>query len=118
MEQQITREDVVRVIRRLGFVFSYRGTSSLVDAVLLCVQEPDALTAVTKRVYPAIAKETGAKWRSVERNLRTTVDAFWERGNRAFLNEMAGYELRVRPSMGEILNYIVGYLREQERNNR
>lgn len=118
MEQQNTREDVVRVVRRLGFLFSYRGTSCLVDAVLLCVHDPEALTAVTKRVYPAIAKETGAKWRTVERNLRTAVEAFWERGNREFLNELAGYDLRVRPSVGEIINYITGYIREQERSKR
>lgn len=114
MMEQHTREDVVRVIRRLGFIFSYQGTGSLVDAVLVCIREPDALTAVTKRVYPAVAKRTGTKWRNVERNLRTAVDAFWERGNREFLNELAGFPLRVRPSVGEVINYIVGYLLEQE----
>lgn len=118
MEQQNTREEIVRVVRRLGFVFSYQGTSSLVEAVMLCVQDPEALTAVTKRVYPAIAKKTGTKWRNVERNLRTTMDAFWERGNRELLNELAGYDLRVRPSVGEIINYIAGYIRDQELNKR
>ena len=114
MEQGYTREDVARVVRRLGFIFSYRGTGCLVDAVLVCVQEPDALTAVTKRVYPAVAKQRGAKWRTVEHNMRTTVDAFWARGNREMLNELAGFELRVRPSVGEVINYIVGYLLEQK----
>ena len=108
----------MRVVRRLGFVFSYRGTGSLVDAVMLCVQDPEALTAVTKRVYPAIARKKGVKWRSVERNLRTAVDAFWERGNRELLNELAGYDLRVRPSVGEVINYIAGYIREQELDKR
>lgn len=114
MEQQNTRDDVVRIVRRLGFLFSYQGTSCLVDAVMLCIQDPEALTAVTKRVYPAIAKAKGTKWRSVERNLRTTLDVFWERGNREFLNELAGYELRVRPSVAEVINYITGYIWEQE----
>lgn len=118
MEQQNIREDVVRVVRRLGFAFSYMGTSSLVDAVVLCVQDPEALTAVTKRVYPTIAKKKGTKWRNVERNLRTAMDAFWERGNRELLNELAGYDLRVRPSVGEIINYIVGYIQDQEQIRR
>ena len=73
MEQQNIREDVVRVVRRLGFAFSYMGTSSLVDAVVLCVQDPEALTAVTKRVYPVIARKKGTKWRNVERKLRTAM---------------------------------------------
>ena len=46
--------------------------------------------------------------------MRTTVDAFWARGNREMLNELAGFELRVRPSVGEVINYIVGYLLEQK----
>ena len=111
-----SRKNVEYILRRLGFLYSYIGTNNLVDAVLLCYQEPDALTAVTKRVYPEIARQQGTKWRNVERNMRTSVEAFWDRGNREFLNGMAGFGLRGRPSVGEIINYIVGYLRDQELN--
>lgn len=109
-----SRKNVEHILRRLGFLYSYMGTDLLVDAVLICYREPDALTAVTKRVYPEIARHEGTKWRNVERNMRTALEAFWDRGNRAFLNEMAGFELRVRPSVGDIINYIVGYIRDQE----
>lgn len=109
-----SRKNVEYIMRRLGFLYSYMGTDLLIDAVLICYREPNALTAVTKRVYPEIAKQEGTKWRNVERNMRTAVEACWERGNRAFLNEMAGYELRIRPSVGEIINYVVGYIRDQE----
>lgn len=114
MDQTTSREDIERVVRKLGFVFSYGGTNCLVDSVLICVQDPEALTAVTKLVYPAVAKRRGIKkWRNVERNMRTAVEAFWVRGNRDFLNEMAGFPLRVQPSVGEIINYIVGYILDQ-----
>lgn len=109
-----SRTNVEYLFRRLGFLYSYMGTDLLVDAVLLCYREPDAITAVTKRVYPEIAKQEGTKWRNVERNMRTALEAFWDRGNREFLNDMAGFELRVRPSVGEIINYVVGYIRDQE----
>lgn len=110
------RENVERIIRQLGFGYSYRGTNNLVDAVLLCYREPEALTAITKRVYPEVARQAGTNWRNVERNLRTTVEAFWDRGNRELLNRMVGYDLRVRPSVGEIISYIVNYVREQAWN--
>ena len=113
MEQQNTREEIVQIVRKLGFQFSYRGTFNLVDAVGLCIEDPEALTAVTKLVYPAVGKKTGDKWRTVERNMRTALEGFWQRGNREFLNEIAGYELRMRPSVGEIINYIAGYMWEQ-----
>lgn len=112
--QDGSREMVEQLIRRMGFLFSYHGTWNLVDAVLLCIREPDALTAITKRIYPTIAKKEGSNWRRVERNMRTAVDAFWERGNRELLSSMAGYSLMVRPSVGEIINYITGYIRELE----
>lgn len=114
--QSVTKENVERIIRRLGFGYSYRGTNNLVDAVLLCYREPEALTAITKRVYPEVARLTGTGWRNVERNLRTAVDAFWDRGNRELLNRMVGFDLRVRPSVGEIISYIVGYIRDEEWN--
>lgn len=116
MDQQNIRDEIVRIVRRLGFLYSQQGTGCLVDSVLLCVQDPKALTAVTKLVYPTVARKTGAKnWRCVERNMRTALEAFWQRGNRALLNELAGYELRVRPTVGELINYIAGYIWEQER---
>lgn len=111
-----SREHIEQVVRRLGFLYSYRGTANLVDAVLLCCREPDALTAVTKRVYPEIAKQEGSKWRNVERNMRTTVEDFWDRGNRELLNYMVGYDIRVRPSVGELISYIAGYVREEKLN--
>lgn len=109
-----SRENVEHILRRLGFLYSYNGTKNLVDAVLLCYREPDALTAVTKRVYPEIAKQQGTRWRNVERNMRTALEAFWDRGNRELLNDLAGFKLRVRPSVGEVINYIVGYIQDQE----
>lgn len=111
-----TRENVEHIVRRLGFGYSYRGTNNLVDAVLLCYREPDALFAITKRVYPEVARQSGTKWRNVERNLRTAVEAFWDKGNRDLLNRMVGFDLRVRPSVGEIISYIVAYIKDQERN--
>lgn len=109
-----SRKNVEHILRRLGFLYSYMGTNLFVEAVLLCYREPDALTAVTKRVYPEIARQRGTRWRNVERNMRTALEGFWERGNRDFLNEMAGFTLRMQPSVGDLLNYIVGYIRDQE----
>lgn len=114
MDRPYSRDSVAKTIRKLGFSYSYQGTSCLIDAVLVCIQEPEALTAVTKRVYPAVAKMRGDKWRNIERNMRTAVIAFWKRGNHDLLNIMAGFELRVRPSVGEVINYIVGYLLDQD----
>ncbi len=112
MEQEYSRDVIERVIRRLGFTHTYKGLPCLVEAVELCYDEPRLLTAVTKEVYPKIAKRRNRPWKNVERNLRTASEACWYRGNRAFLNEMAGYELQTKPTSGELINYIVCYLKD------
>lgn len=114
MEQQVTRRSIERVIRKLGFRYSHDGTDFLVESVLICVREPDALNAVTKRVYPVVAKQAGKKWKAVERNMRTAMESFWKFGNREYLNQLAGFDLRVQPTVGEVINYITGYFLAEE----
>lgn len=111
MEKRNPRSVVEQVVFRLGFVLSSIGTPYLIEAVLLCCEDVTALTAVTKRVYPAVARLCGNRWKNVERDLRTALEKFWNQGNVDFLNEMVGFELRVRPTVGELISYIVGYIR-------
>lgn len=111
MRKRSPRDVVEHVVRRLGFVFSNLGADYLVEAVLLCCEDTSALYAVTKRVYPTVAKRFRTRWKNVERDLRTAADNFWARGNLSFFFEMVGFELQVQPTVGEILSYIVGYIR-------
>ena len=111
MAKRDPRSVVEQIIYRLGFVFSRIGTAYLIEAVLLCCADITALTAVTKRVYPAVARLTGSRWKNVERDLRTATETFWRHGNLDFFNEIVGFELRVRPTVGELISYIVFYIR-------
>lgn len=111
MEKRNPRSVVEQVVFRLGFVLTSIGTPYLIEAVLLCCEDITALSAVTKRVYPAVARMTGNRWKNVERDLRYALEKFWDRGNLDLLTEMVGFELRVRPTVGELISYIVGYIR-------
>lgn len=104
------RAAVERVIRRLRFRYRRQGTQCLVRALVLCCRDPEALGAVTKEVYLEVAEQLGTNWRNVEHNLRSMRDDFWSSGDRALLSEMIGFELLVKPSVGELLYYIVDYL--------
>ena len=59
-----------------------------------------------------------AKWPSVERAIRTCVISCWERGNRDFLNEMAGYPLRERPTVSEFFSITWMYLCREDWRKR
>lgn len=54
---------------------NHDGFSYLVQALLRSMQDPHI--AVTKILYPEIAKSTGRKSKNVERSIRTAIEAGW-----------------------------------------
>lgn len=112
MRTRTPRDIVEQIFRRLGFVFTLMGTDNFVDAVLLCCRDRNALNAVTKEVYPVIARREHTRLKNVEHNMRTARDNFWLRGNTELLNQMVGYRLTACPSVGELINYVVGYIKD------
>lgn len=99
------------LVRRLGVKGTYQGLRCLVCGVALVYDDGQLLMAVTKELYPEIGRRVGRDGRAVERNLRTVTQACWEQGDREFLNEIAGITLRARPTNGELIDYLVHYIR-------
>lgn len=99
----------------LGIPIKYLGHRYLDYAVELAMDDESVLSAVTTQLYPAIASHFGTTAAAVNRNMRTAIDHCWERGNRALLDQIAGYPLRYRPSVSEFLSLLVAYLR-RDRN--
>lgn len=103
------------LIRSLGIGATYRGYQYLNYGIKLCMDNEDYLLAISKLLYPQIAKEFHATSSSVERNIRTVVDVCWERGNRSFLQEIALHSLQYKPTSGEFFDILVGHLTRNER---
>ena len=59
-------------------------------AILMVIAEPELAHALTKALYPALAREFGTTPSCVERAIRSAVDAAWLRGDpelqRAYFN--------------------------------
>lgn len=83
-----------------GFKPHYRGYSYLIRAVELMVENPDLVS----NIYAIIANEMGVTAGSVERNLRTVISAWWERGGRAF-------GMQQRPYAGELIAVLAERMR-------
>ena len=98
------------LLKKLGIWPNLNGYQYLLKGFELIQENSDYLQCVTKRLYPDIGKVYKAKWPSVERAIRTCVISCWERGNRDFLNEMAGYPLRERPTVSEFFSITWMYL--------
>jgi len=109
-ERSMTIEDIVR---RMGVKGTYQGMKCLICGVELASNNREMLMAVTKELYPAIAHRVGGTGKTVERNLRTVTKVCWERGDRDFLNEIAGIRLLTPPTSGEMIDYLVHYISRQ-----
>ncbi len=105
--------DVYLLLRKLGITANYIGYQYLVRAIELVLDNQDNLLLITKNIYMTIAKEYGTKTCNVERALRTVVQVCWERGNRQFLGEIAGYTLLQKPNTSSFIDMLSGYILRQ-----
>ena len=61
---------VTEILHQIGVPAHIKGYQFLRDAILLTMNEPEYINAVTKRLYPEIAKKNGTTASRVERAIR------------------------------------------------
>ena len=107
----MTSFEIERLVRSLGIGATYRGYSYLNYGIRLCLMDENYLLAISKALYPEIAKAYGTTSSSVERDIRTVIKVCWERGNRNLLQKLALHPLDYRPTAGEFFDILVASLR-------
>lgn len=70
---------VTEILRNLGLPRDMKGYSYIKQAILCCVEDKSNLLSVTKTLYPNVAKIMGTDSIRVERSIRHTITAFWDR---------------------------------------
>ena len=65
------------------------------DAILLCGRDIEAVTSVTKLLYPTVAKHFKTTNQKVERAIRNAIEVSWTRGNTDTFEEMFGYKPKI-----------------------
>ena len=91
------------------------------DAILLTAADPDYINAVTKRLYPQIAKQNGTTASRVERAIRHAIEVAWDRGDVEVLNSYFGYtihNLRGKPTNSEFIAMIADKMRLDKKQRR
>ena len=82
------------------------------------LHEPEYINAVTKRLYPEIAKRNGTTASRVERAIRHAIEVAWDRGDVDTLNSYFGYtihNLRGKPTNSEFIAMIADKMRLDKR---
>ena len=106
-------KEIQYLVRSLGIGGNYQGYRYLTYAIYLCLEDENYLLSVSKLLYPEIAQTFQTTAYSVERNLQTVVTVCWERGNRMLLEDISFYPLLSKPTTGEFLDIVSGYLRQK-----
>ena len=76
------RDALIReTMQALGMPGYVKGYSYTCRAVARIMENPDLIHAVTKELYPMLAREFGTTVTCVERNIRSAVEQAWARGD-------------------------------------
>lgn len=106
--------EVTEILHQIGVPAHIKGYHFLRDAILMNVEEPTLINAVTKRLYPAIAKRHDTTASRVERAIRHAIEVAWDRGDVDILNSYFGYtihNLRGKPTNSEFIAMIADKMR-------
>ena len=82
---------VTAIIHDIGVPAHIKGYQYLREAILLTVADMDIINAVTKVLYPTVAKKFGTTSSRVERAIRHAIEVAWDRGDLDTLQKYFGY---------------------------
>lgn len=107
---------VTEIIHQIGVPAHIKGYQYLRDAIIMAINDDDIINAVTKRLYPAVAKKHGTTSSRVERAIRHAIEVAWDRGDVDVLNSYFGYTIhngRGKPTNSEFIAMISDRFRLQ-----
>ncbi|NLL52994.1 MAG: sporulation transcription factor Spo0A [Peptococcaceae bacterium] len=109
-----TDVEVTKMIQQMGVPAHVKGYQYLRDAIVSVIKDVSLLGAVTKELYPMIAKKYNTTPSRVERAIRHAIELAWDRGNIDFMNKFFGYTINVdrgKPTNSEFIAMVADKLR-------
>lgn len=105
---------VTDMIHQIGVPAHIKGYHYLRESIILSVENPEVMNAVTKVLYPTVAKKFGTTSSRVERAIRHAIEVAWDRGDVDTLNAYFGYTIhnsRGKPTNSEFIAMLSDKLR-------
>ena len=105
---------VTRLMLEIGVPANIRGYQYLRDGIMIAVDDPQAITAITKALYPCIAKKYETTPSRVERAMRHAIEVAWSRGHVEMFHQVFGYSINTgkgKPTNGEFIAMIADRVR-------
>ena len=114
MPEYDLEEEVTDMIHEIGIPAHIKGYHYLRDSIMMAVEDMDVLNAITKILYPTVAKKNQTTSSRVERAIRHAIEVAWDRGDVDILNSYFGYTIhntRGKPTNSEFIAMISDRLR-------
>jgi two-component system response regulator (stage 0 sporulation protein A) len=106
--------EVTTMMHQIGIPAHIKGYQYIRDAILMVVEDVSLLGAVTKELYPGIAKKHDTASSRVERGIRHAIELAWVRGNTDTLQQIFGYSMNIerqKPTNSEFIAILADKLR-------
>lgn len=110
---------VTSVIHEIGVPAHIKGYQYLREAIIIAVNDMDVINAITKVLYPQVAKTFQTTPSRVERAIRHAIEVAWDRGDLETLQRFFGYTVsntKGKPTNSEFIALIADRLQLQLKN--
>ena len=104
---------VTEIIHEIGVPAHIKGYQYLREAIILTINDMDAINAVTKVLYPEVARKFATTPSRVERAIRHAIEVAWDRGDVETLQRFFGYTvsgIKGKPTNSEFIAMIADHL--------
>lgn len=109
---------VTEILHQIGVPAHIKGYQYLREAIMMTVQDMDVINAVTKVLYPDVARKYGTTSSRVERAIRHAIEVAWDRGDLDTLQKYFGFTVsnaKGKPTNSEFIAMIADRLVLQRR---
>ncbi len=109
---------VTGIIHDIGVPAHIKGYQYLREAIIMTVNDMDIINAITKVLYPTVAKRYKTTSSRVERAIRHAIEVAWDRGDVEVLNGFFGYtvsNIKGKPTNSEFISMIADRIRLEQK---
>ena len=98
---------ITKLLHELGVPSHIKGYTFIREGINLIYNDPSIANAITKELYPVIAKKYETTSSRVERAIRHAIEVSWNRANWELMEEIFGYSVDIDKAKATNSEFIV-----------
>lgn len=98
---------ITKLLHELGVPSHIKGYTFIREGINLVYNDPSLSSAITKELYPIIAKKFETTASRVERAIRHAIEVSWNRANWELMEEIFGYSVDIDKAKATNSEFIV-----------